>query len=99
MLLIALDEGVEEGDGLPDALTDRLAFHVTLDDLALQDLSPMTLPRSLEDIRAAVRGVTLPADVMEEAVILAASLGISSLRAPLLAGLCGASSCRPSRPI
>ena len=84
--LLALDEGVEVGDGLPDALTDRLAFHVTLDDLALQDLSPMTLPRSLEDIRAAVRGVTLPADVMEEAVILAASLGISSLRAPLLLG-------------
>jgi len=84
--LLALDEGVEVGDGLPDALTDRLAFHVTLDDLALQDLSPMTLPRSLEDIRAAVRGVTLPADVMEEAVILAAALGISSLRAPLLLG-------------
>ena len=84
--LIALDEGAEVVDGLPDALTDRLAFHVTLDDLALQDLSPMTLPRSLEDIRAAVRGVTLPADVMEEAVILAASLGISSLRAPLLLG-------------
>ncbi|MDB2452311.1 magnesium chelatase ATPase subunit D [Planktomarina temperata] len=84
--LLALDEGVEVGDGLPDALTDRLAFHVTLEDLALQDLSPMTLPRSLEDIRAAVRGVTLPADVMEEAVILAASLGISSLRAPLLLG-------------
>jgi magnesium chelatase subunit D len=84
--LLALDEGVEVGDGLPDALTDRLAFHVTLDDLALQDLSPMTLPRSLEDIRAAVRGVTLPAEVMEEAVILAASLGISSLRAPLLLG-------------
>ena len=84
--LLALDEGVEVGDGLPDALTDRLAFHVTLEDLALQDLSPMTLPRSLEDIRAAVRGVTLPAEVMEEAVILAASLGISSLRAPLLLG-------------
>nr|AAM48643.1 magnesium-protoporphyrin IX chelatase, BchD subunit [uncultured marine proteobacterium] len=84
--LLALDEGVEVGDGLPDALTDRLAFHITLEDLALQDLSPMILPRSLEDIRAAVRGVTLPADVMEEAVILAASLGISSLRAPLLLG-------------
>ena len=82
--LIALDEGVEEGDGLPAALTDRLAFHITLDDLALQDLSPITLPRSLEDIRAAVSGVILPADLVEEAVALAASLGISSLRAPLL---------------
>jgi magnesium chelatase subunit D len=82
--LIALDEGAEEGHGLPAALTDRLAFHITLDDLALQDLSPITLPRSLEDIRAAVSGVILPADLVEEAVALAASLGISSLRAPLL---------------
>jgi magnesium chelatase subunit D len=33
--LIALDEGAEEGDCLPAALTDRLAFHVILDDVAL----------------------------------------------------------------
>ena len=84
--LIALDEAAEEGEGLPAALTDRLSFHVTLDDLSLQDLSPITLPRAIDDIRAAVRGVILPAEMVEEAVTLAASLGISSLRAPLLLG-------------
>jgi len=84
--LIALDEGAEEGDGLPAALTDRLAFHITLDDLALQDLSPISFPSSLNDRRAAVRDVILPADLMTQAVTLAASLGISSLRAPLLVG-------------
>ena len=52
--LIALDEGAEEGDCLPAALTDRLAFHVILDDVALQDLSSITLPSSLEKIRAEV---------------------------------------------
>ena len=82
--LIALDEGAEEGDCLPAALTDRLAFHVILEDVALQDLSSITLPSSLEKIRAEVLGVTLPAELREAAVILAASLGISSLRAPLL---------------
>ena len=84
--LIALDEGAEEGDSLPAALADRLAFNVILDDLALQDLSSITLPSSVEKIRTEVRGVTLPAELMEEAVTLAASLGISSLRAPLLLG-------------
>ena len=84
--LIALDEAAEEGEALPAALTDRLSFHVTLDDLALQDLTPVTLPRAIEDIRAAVRGVILPAELVQEAVTLAASLGISSLRAPLLLG-------------
>ena len=59
--VIALDEAAEEGEALPAALTDRLSFHVTLDDLALQDLTPVTLPRAIEDIRAAVRGVILPA--------------------------------------
>ena len=79
--IIALDEGAEEDEAVPFSLSDRLAFHVSLDGLGLADVEPLPpLPA-----HAALETVQTPDHVIEDLVALAVSLGISSLRAPYLA--------------
>lgn len=87
--LLALDEGAEESEALPMSLLDRTAFHVDLDSVTLSDLTPITLPDDLPKLRQAARRVSVSADILEDLVVLAVSLGISSLRAPSFA-LCAA---------
>lgn len=87
--ILALDEGAEDTETVPIALSDRAAFHVTLTDVALADIKPIPLPDELPRLRRAARKVTIPADILEQLVVLAVSLGISSMRAPSLA-LCAA---------
>lgn len=83
--LIALDEGAEEDEIVPFSLSDRLAFHITLDGLGQADVEPMpSMPRPAD-----IDSVETPAHVIEDLVTLAVSLGIDSLRAPYLA-LCAA---------
>ncbi len=83
--LVALDEGVEEDEKIPFGLSDRLAFHITLDGLGQADIEPMPQsPRS-----AGLGSVQTPDHVIDDLVTLAVSLGIDSLRAPYLA-LCAA---------
>lgn len=80
--VIMLDERTEEDAPPPIALTDRLAFHVSLEGLGLQDIS---------DQEIAVGAPLDPAhintsdQIMTDLVTLAVSLGITSLRAPTLA--------------
>ena len=83
--LLALDEGAEDGEAVPLALSDRTAFHVTLDDVALADISPITMPYDCEALRRAARKVTVDDTVLSDLVTLAVSLGIQSLRAPTFA--------------
>ena len=81
---ILLDEGAEPDEAAPPALTERLAFHVTLDGLRLTDLQdPAPLPAPVP-----VTDVQLPDDAAPALVGLAARFGIDSLRAPLLAMAC-----------
>lgn len=87
--LLALDEGAEESEALPMSLLDRTAFHVDLDSVTFSDLAPITLPEDLPKLRRAAREVSVSADILEDLVVLAVSLGISSLRAPSFA-LCAA---------
>ena len=87
--LLALDEGAEDAEALPLSLLDRTAFHVDLDTVALSDLTPITLPEDLPTLRRAARKVSVGADILEDLVVLAVSLGISSMRAPSFA-LCAA---------
>lgn len=87
--LLALDEGAEEAEAMPMSLLDRMAFHVNLDTVALSDLTNVTLPDDLPDLRRAARRVRAPNDTLEDLVVLAVGLGISSLRAPSFA-LCAA---------
>jgi len=84
-LLLALDEGTDDNTPLPPALADRCAFRVTLEDIPLSGIGSAKLPDTPKQLKNAARRVTLPSDLPEELVTLAASLGIASLRAPTLA--------------
>lgn len=89
-VVVAFDEATPDEPPLAEALTDRLAFCLTLDkaDAAIDD-DPATLAAELAPQVAAARQ-RLPAvvhdDALPEALVKAAdALGIASLRAPSLA--------------
>jgi magnesium chelatase subunit D len=76
--LIALDEGAAPDERTAPALLDRLAFHLDLTTVAVGDLqtdcpTPRTQP------------VETPGDAAEALCATALAIGISSVRAPLLA--------------
>lgn len=83
--LLALDEGAEDAECVPPALSDRTAFHVTLDDVSLADIKPIAIPDNLTDLRRAARHVIAPPAIVSVLVTLAVDLGITSLRAPTFA--------------
>lgn len=75
---VALDEG-EEGEAAPVALTDRLAIHLTLDTLAaMPDVD-------LDAARALLAQGEDEAAIIEALCGASMALGITSLRAPILA--------------
>ncbi|MBS0558519.1 MAG: magnesium chelatase subunit D [Proteobacteria bacterium] len=75
--VVALDEGIED-EGVPEALRDRLAFHLDCDGVEIDEAETPAL-----SVRP--QSVTVP-DALAEALVGAAlALGITSLRAPLLA--------------
>ena len=84
-LLLALDESAENDEALPARLADRCAFEVILDDIALGDIRPPNLPDDIASLQKAARHVVIPADIIEQLVMLAVSFGITSLRAPSFA--------------
>ena len=81
---LALDEGVED-ETLPNSLSDRAAFWISLDGLALADFEPVPLPDNLVQLTKDARHVDIPDEVPEQLVTLAVNLGIPSLRAPTYA--------------
>ncbi|MGI1662240.1 magnesium chelatase subunit D [Palleronia sp. KMU-117] len=85
--LVALDEGAEADEMLPTALQERLGLFVCLDDLpvAVIDASRRWTDADITSARDRLRSVTVSAENADELVILAATLGIGSLRAPLFA--------------
>lgn len=76
--LIALDEGIDD-DALPVTLSDRMAFFVTLDDIAVADINATMSFRSNKS------PIKTPIDLPNQLIILAERLGITSLRAPVFA--------------
>ena len=84
--LIALDEGAEAEEALPPALADRLALFLSLDGIAEADAPPPALnAHALDEARARLPRVRLPAKAGEKLTAVAMTLGIPGLRAPLLA--------------
>jgi magnesium chelatase subunit D len=77
---IALDEGADPDEALPDALADRLALQLDISDVALADLAGIQTPKA-----ASLQKVDIPDELPEQLVLLASQLGISSLRAPSFA--------------
>jgi magnesium chelatase subunit D len=78
--LIVLDEHIDEEPAPPLSLTDRLAFHVTLDGISTHDIEAVGDANAID-----IRDVHVPEKVIEDIVGLAVSLGITSLRAPTFA--------------
>lgn len=84
--LIMLDEGAEEAERAPPALSERLAFHVDLDGIGLGEADPASFDLvDLDTARSLLPAVTAGPDDATVLVTLAARFGIDSLRAPLLA--------------
>ncbi|MBY5990447.1 magnesium chelatase subunit D [Roseovarius atlanticus] len=81
--LILLDEAASAEEGAPQALLDRLAFHIEPPEAA----TPVRLPAAadLDAARKRLSRVQVPADALPQLVTLAARFGIHSLRAPSLA--------------
>ncbi|AWN54237.1 magnesium chelatase subunit D [Methylobacterium sp. 17Sr1-1] len=81
--LVLLDEGEGEDEAIPACLADRAALHLDLDAVPLGAVA--TAP-PLPDLAAArATRPEGPSEAAEALCVLAARLGIASLRAPLLA--------------
>ncbi|MBD3679838.1 MAG: hypothetical protein HUJ27_15740 [Rhodobacteraceae bacterium] len=84
--LLALDEVSEPGTALPPAISERLGLCVALDGLAEAECPPLELNHGLIGrSRDRLPFVFLPPDAPGDLAILAARLGVDSLRAPILA--------------
>lgn len=84
--LIALDEGFADNEGLPSALTDRLALHLDLEDLPLGETDAFVVyDPKIEAAIDRLANVSVPAQTMTDLTITALRLGVISMRAPLLA--------------
>ena len=80
--VLALDEGIEEGEGIAPALSERLAFYADLDWLGLADIPGAAADE--EDITAArdaLPRITLPDDAIAQIATMTVLMGISSARA------------------
>lgn len=84
--LIALDEGADADEALPPALADRLGLFLDTEGISWSDTTPIHLPADqIAAARDRLATTRLPPKALETMVSVAATLGIASLRAPLLA--------------
>jgi magnesium chelatase subunit D len=84
--VVALDEGAEDGEAPPPALTDRLALFLDLSETRAADLADLAPdPARIAAARERLPHVTAGPDAAATLARAAARLGIGSLRAPLLA--------------
>lgn len=81
--ILALDEGTEE-ETLPAILAERLGLHLDLDGLALADAPVITLDPD-RILAAQLREPQLPDRAISALAQTCAALGVTSLRAPILA--------------
>ncbi|MEL6774995.1 MAG: VWA domain-containing protein, partial [Pseudomonadota bacterium] len=88
LALIAFDESAGEGEGLPPALADRLAFHLALDAVPLAVTEGTVSPLDAADVagaRARLDRLDVPPALQEAMVVAALRYGVFSLRAVVLA--------------
>ncbi|NSX53344.1 magnesium chelatase subunit D [Parasulfitobacter algicola] len=84
--VVALDEGVDDDEHAPLALTDRLAFHVHLDGISCRLAEDVGLDENaIMHARMILPDVKTPQDFHSDLVKLAVQFGINSVRAPLFA--------------
>ncbi len=84
--LILFDEGAHPDEAAPEALADRLAFHISLEDIGRLEATTGGLdPRALQTAQEHMHKVSLDNGQIAALTAIAARFGIDSLRAPLLA--------------
>jgi len=83
--VVALDESLGEDEAVAPALADRLGLHVALEGLRPADLRTQAEPGDLDEARALLARVRLSDEALEALCSIAASLGVASMRGPLLA--------------
>jgi magnesium chelatase subunit D len=84
--IVAFDESARDDEAVPAPLCDRLGLHVRLAEVRSATHAPSgwTAPE-VEAARTRLPGVSAGADVLQALCAAAQTLGVSSLRAPLLA--------------
>jgi len=82
--MVLLDEGAEPGETAPRALMERLALHVSLDEIGRLHAQMPETPR-VDEARLRLMDITATDDTLRRLVILAVRLGVDTLRAPYLA--------------
>ena len=83
--VVALDEGLED-EFPPQALCDRLAFHIELSHIASGDAEEFPIARDeIQSAREQLLSIKASAEQIDALCMAAVALGIASLRAPLLA--------------
>jgi magnesium chelatase subunit D len=83
--IVALDEGLDE-ERPPPALLDRLAIHITLRGMrSAEESEAPAAPVNVATARSRLRAVQADDEVLDALCEASLALGISSLRAPLLA--------------
>ena len=84
--LIALDERTDEDEPVAHALLDRLAFHLDLSAVSVREAQCISIDeRAVARARTLLKHVRADKQTVSAITAAAAALGISSLRAPLLA--------------
>ncbi len=76
---ICLDEGVDDGEGIPATLSDRIAMQVSLDGVQVSELPSA----EIKTVPSPLPAVDFFDELPETLVALAVRLGIISLRAPM----------------
>jgi len=82
--VIALDEGIDD-ECVPGVLRDRLAFHLSLDEIGGVGDGPSFTPEDIANARARLPTIVLGDDAVEALCSVARAFGITSFNAPLLA--------------
>lgn len=83
--VVALDEGMDDGEQMPAALLDRMAFHLDLNTPAPPQDIPDWQPDEIVQARALLAQVQASDAIVQALCATAQALGVASLRAPLLA--------------
>jgi magnesium chelatase subunit D len=83
--VVALDEGLEE-EGAPASLRDRLAFLLDLNEISLRDADEIVIDgNQILAARERLRSLKVTEEQVDAICAASGALGITSLRAPLLA--------------
>jgi magnesium chelatase subunit D len=84
--VVALDEGQGDDERPPEALVDRMGYWVDLTSIGWREIEGAAYSAdNLAAARAKLGEVEAEASVIEALVVVAARLGVASLRAPLFA--------------